>query len=42
MSYNLHFGHDMNGWHDLEALAREIETSGADNRRPAGGLCAAG
>jgi endonuclease/exonuclease/phosphatase family metal-dependent hydrolase len=30
MSYNLHFGHDMNGWHDLEALAREIETSGAD------------
>jgi len=30
MSYNLHFGYDVEGWSDLEATARAIEASGAD------------
>ncbi|MDP8961932.1 MAG: endonuclease/exonuclease/phosphatase family protein [Actinomycetota bacterium] len=30
MTYNLHFGFDVSGWSDLESLARDIETSGAD------------
>lgn len=30
MSYNLHFGFDVEGWSDLEATARAIEASGAE------------
>jgi endonuclease/exonuclease/phosphatase family protein len=30
MSYNLHFGYDVEGWSDLEATARAIEAGGAD------------
>jgi endonuclease/exonuclease/phosphatase family metal-dependent hydrolase len=30
MSYNLHFGFDVEGWSDLEATARAVETSGAE------------
>jgi endonuclease/exonuclease/phosphatase family metal-dependent hydrolase len=30
LSYNLHFGFDMEGWSDLEATARAIEASGAE------------
>jgi endonuclease/exonuclease/phosphatase family metal-dependent hydrolase len=30
MSYNLHFGFDVQGWSDLEAIARAIEASGAE------------
>jgi endonuclease/exonuclease/phosphatase family metal-dependent hydrolase len=30
MSYNLHFGFDVEGWSDLEAAARAIEASGAE------------
>src|SRR6266508_4588555 len=30
MSYNLHFGYDVEGWSDLEATARVIEAGGAD------------
>ena len=30
MSYNLHFGYDVEGWSDLEATARTIEAGGAD------------
>jgi endonuclease/exonuclease/phosphatase family metal-dependent hydrolase len=30
MSYNLHFGYDVEGWSDLEAAARTIEAGGAD------------
>jgi endonuclease/exonuclease/phosphatase family metal-dependent hydrolase len=30
MSYNLHFGYDVEGWSDLEAVARTIEAGGAD------------
>jgi endonuclease/exonuclease/phosphatase family metal-dependent hydrolase len=30
MSYNLHFGFDVEGWSDLEATARTIEASGAE------------
>ena len=30
MSYNLHFGYDIEGWSDLEATARAIEAGGAD------------
>jgi endonuclease/exonuclease/phosphatase family metal-dependent hydrolase len=30
MSYNLHFGYDVEGWSDLEAAARAIEAAGAD------------
>jgi endonuclease/exonuclease/phosphatase family metal-dependent hydrolase len=30
MSYNLHFGYDVEGWSDLEAVARAIEAGGAD------------
>jgi endonuclease/exonuclease/phosphatase family metal-dependent hydrolase len=30
MSYNLHFGYDVQGWSDLEATARAIEAGGAD------------
>jgi endonuclease/exonuclease/phosphatase family metal-dependent hydrolase len=30
MSYNIHFGFDVEGWSDLEATARTIEASGAE------------
>jgi endonuclease/exonuclease/phosphatase family metal-dependent hydrolase len=30
MTYNLHFGYDVEGWSDLEATARTIEASGAE------------
>jgi endonuclease/exonuclease/phosphatase family metal-dependent hydrolase len=30
MSYNLHFGYDVEGWSDLEGTARAIEAGGAD------------
>jgi endonuclease/exonuclease/phosphatase family metal-dependent hydrolase len=30
MSYNLHYGYDVEGWSDLEAAARAIEAGGAD------------
>jgi endonuclease/exonuclease/phosphatase family metal-dependent hydrolase len=30
LSYNLHFGFDVRGWSDLEAVARAIEASGAE------------
>jgi endonuclease/exonuclease/phosphatase family metal-dependent hydrolase len=30
LSYNLHFGFDVEGWSDLEATARAIEASGAE------------
>jgi endonuclease/exonuclease/phosphatase (EEP) superfamily protein YafD len=30
MSYNLHFGFDVRGWSDLEAVARAIEAAGAE------------